>query len=579
TEILPGERQNPAEFILESLHEWEKTLSVSTSEDIESVRKQISALYNQNPHYFPFEITEATLSHLSSNGLSEKVIKKLSLLKHQEWFWRSDFLDALERHLDGEYTDQAGITILNAVVQTGEQQDVSQIPYEKPREIPPAKTSFFHQFRVLAHRNLSIASADSKNRLFQVIQPVAIGLLMLIAFTWYAQDYYGEDILSRVGYEFTQKLGKQTIVPKQQLPAAKYWAYQQKLLLGEGSARLRASVFFLLIASCLWFGIINACREIVDERPVLKREAKSTLRISSYLAAKMVLLAWICLQQVALLVAVAALPNLLSAAGFLPPGLKESLQATQLITRIPVAGVFLILWLTSILASWTGLLISALAPTQQFALTAVPLVIIPQLLFGGLIRPIKDIDNTQSFMITRNTLEHLKTEGLTEEFLLKLADMQDQRFTEEHDFWFAVEATTGEKPGIHLKNTLLQYTSMRQEGTLLSLTRHIHDIMLQKWAFQIMLLYDSLGDVHVLRKIIDVNKYHKEEYLQFEQVELVELFFDIALSDIRVPVDEANDRQNVARTLLSRVVSGVILYHFVLLVIPTYIIIRKTTQA
>jgi hypothetical protein len=54
---------------------------------------------------------------------------------------------------------------------------------------------------------------------------------------------------------------------------------------------------------------------------------------------------------------------------------------------IPMLHLWLVLWVTAISAAALGLLISCLSRTLRFALTAVPLLLIPQLVFGGFLRP------------------------------------------------------------------------------------------------------------------------------------------------------------------------------------------------
>lgn len=555
--------QNPSEFILEALEQWNK----------QAAPEAITASYQETPQFFMFEVTDAVLTRLEQqHAINQEVRQQLRTLttSHQDWYWRDQFQAGLKQTLQDLYTEEAERAILASVVAAGRFPDVQEIACEKPTDLPQRRASSWHQFGVLLQRNLAVARTDTKNRMFQIIQPIVIGLLMLGAFAWYTQDYYGEDVLSKIGYRFTEKFGKQTIVVEKELPQAKMWAYQHTTLIGEGSANRRAAVFFLLIASCLWFGIINACREIVDERPVLKREAKSTLRMSSYVAAKIVSLGWVCGKQTAWLLAVVALPNLLLSAT-LPDHLNDGVRATELLTNLTTArqwiGIFVMLWLTSILASWTGLFISALAPTQRFALTAVPLLIIPQLLLGGLIRPIKDIDNSRSFLLTPSVLSRLQQEGVSAELVEKLQGLQHHRFTKEHDLWFAVEMATGKKPSPQLQKALLQHAARMRLGNVFNIPLRIHDLVLQKWSFQMVLMFDALSGVKVLHKIVDVNRYDQYRYLQFEQIELLAMFFDLKIDAADVPA------------ILARLLARIVMFHGILLLMPTYAWLKYTLRA
>lgn len=487
---------------------------------------------------------------------------KACSLQDREFFWRDELRDELERVLGDAYSPELGQRILKLIVEDGlTPQRVAGRTKDRSEEVRQGSFSCVYQCAILLRRNLAVSRADKNTRRFQLIQPVIIGLLMLAAFSWYTQDYYGEDILSRIGLEFTKKWKRETIVPSQDLPEAKRRAYNEANLISEGTANRRAAVFFLLIASCIWFGVINACREIVDERTVLKREAKSSLNISSYLIAKVLFLAWICLKQVVILLLVVALPNILAAAPF-PQHVKALLVSTELITHISFAGLFGILWGASVLSSWLGLCISAIAPTQRFALTAVPLLIIPQLLLGGLIRPIRDIDRSQSFMITAEALQQLSQQQIPQATLDKLEKMKTQRFTREQDFWFAVISVLEEKPDTRLRKLLQQVAKMPAICARNPLPVHIHDFMLQKWSFRAVLQYDSMGNMQVLRKMVDVNKYDRYRYLQFEPVKIIDLFFVVT-----------EDMLDVSELLLRT-----ILIHALVLLIPTYLWLKIRLQ-
>jgi ABC-type multidrug transport system ATPase subunit/pSer/pThr/pTyr-binding forkhead associated (FHA) protein/ABC-type multidrug transport system permease subunit len=131
-----------------------------------------------------------------------------------------------------------------------------------------------------------------------------------------------------------------------------------------------AQFLFLLVTAALWLGLIDSCREIVKERSIIARELAVGVRIDAYLIAKSTLLFLLTTVQCILLVAVATL---------IQP-LHES------------TGAYLMLIGLLIVTSWStvslGLLVSTLARTVDQATSLIPLLLIPQLLFGGALVPL-----------------------------------------------------------------------------------------------------------------------------------------------------------------------------------------------
>ena len=126
---------------------------------------------------------------------------------------------------------------------------------------------------------------------------------------------------------------------------------------------------FMMVIGAVWLGLITACREIARERDQLLREVAVGVRLDSYLASKcVVLFPLVAFQAVLLVIPVALLQ---------PPdgALSQYLGVTA----------------TSIVAGWgsaaIGLLVSAAVTTPGQATTALPIVVIPQLLLAGALIP------------------------------------------------------------------------------------------------------------------------------------------------------------------------------------------------
>jgi len=128
-------------------------------------------------------------------------------------------------------------------------------------------------------------------------------------------------------------------------------------------------VLFLLTTVAVWLGAIAAAREIVKERAVVAREHAVGVAIPAYLASKVAVLGALVAAQIAALAAIVAALQPLHASG------GPQLQALGLLVLTGLAAVAL------------GLLLSALARSQDQATSFLPLLLLPQLLFAGAIVP------------------------------------------------------------------------------------------------------------------------------------------------------------------------------------------------
>ena len=126
------------------------------------------------------------------------------------------------------------------------------------------------------------------------------------------------------------------------------------------------ALYFVLCLSAVWFGCINACREIVKERAILERERLFGLRPCDYVVSKVWVLAAVGAAQVVLL---------------------QGTVEWHLQLRGPMPLELLALFGASVAGTGLGLLVSALATTQERAVFAVPLLLLPQILFSQLAIP------------------------------------------------------------------------------------------------------------------------------------------------------------------------------------------------
>jgi ABC-type multidrug transport system ATPase subunit len=139
---------------------------------------------------------------------------------------------------------------------------------------------------------------------------------------------------------------------------------------GPEHARRSVNLLFLLAVSAFWFGCNNAAKEVVKERTIYTRERDFNLRIESYYTSKLLLLtafSWI--QTVILFVIVRHWCD--------PPG--DAAAELSVLLGLALAGVTL------------GLAISVCSPTEEMAITMIPLAVIPQIILSGAISPLKDL--------------------------------------------------------------------------------------------------------------------------------------------------------------------------------------------
>jgi ABC transport system ATP-binding/permease protein len=138
-----------------------------------------------------------------------------------------------------------------------------------------------------------------------------------------------------------------------------------------GSDKPRDFPYFVLALVSIWFGTSVSAREFIRERPVYRRERMVNLGILPYLGSKLFVLGLMVGLQCLLL--------------FVP------LKILDLLHIMPMPGEMIgmpQLWAMMLSASVgiaTGLLISAAVRSSEMATSLVPLVLIPQMLFAGIV--------------------------------------------------------------------------------------------------------------------------------------------------------------------------------------------------
>lgn len=152
---------------------------------------------------------------------------------------------------------------------------------------------------------------------------------------------------------------------------------------------------FAMATASIWLGLLNSIQEICKERVTLQKEYMANLKLSAYLSSKIVVQCLLGLVQAILLVTTFAL-----------------------LVEVPEEGVFtswflemtLVCFATIISASSIGLVASALSKNSSVAMSFAPLLLVPQLLFSGMLFPLEDIgENISYFILCRFTVEGFGT--------------------------------------------------------------------------------------------------------------------------------------------------------------------------
>jgi ABC-type multidrug transport system ATPase subunit/pSer/pThr/pTyr-binding forkhead associated (FHA) protein len=146
-------------------------------------------------------------------------------------------------------------------------------------------------------------------------------------------------------------------------------AFLTYLVMGDDQPRDFA--YFVLSLVAVWFGTSVSAREIIRERPVYNRERMVNLGLLPYVTSKLFVLGVIVGLQCLFLFVPLKLMDFLN----IMPMPGEFLGVPQFWAMLLTAGVGIAL----------GLLISALVKTSEMATSLVPLILIPQILFSGLV--------------------------------------------------------------------------------------------------------------------------------------------------------------------------------------------------
>ena len=144
-----------------------------------------------------------------------------------------------------------------------------------------------------------------------------------------------------------------------------------------GVSSALSTTTFLLALAAIWFGCSNAAREIVGERAIYRRERMVGLTPIAYLSSKVIVLGLLCLVQCMVLLVIC--------------GLGCGLSGSWAVALV-------VMMLSASVGTAIGLCISAASRTTEAAAAALPLVVLPLVVLGGILVPMADLPSVTSLL-------------------------------------------------------------------------------------------------------------------------------------------------------------------------------------
>jgi len=249
---------------------------------------------------------------------------------------------------------------------------------------PPKRSGPWKQFRLLSLRSLELLKNDRGYLLILLLQAPVIGLVLFFLAgrgtfdaTSVAQCPTRAKILATSGPIVSlhcERVVAGFNTPQDQLFVAEHGGpdavLNQAIIIGSGGDAQK--ILFIMAFATVLFGCINGSGAIVKEVAIYRRERAVNLGIAPYLFSKVVILGVLCLLQSAVLVVLV--------------NLKAPLQRGVLLD--PVLEIYITLALTSLAGLMLGLAVSATAPNNDRALSFIPIIVIAQVIFSGIVFPL-----------------------------------------------------------------------------------------------------------------------------------------------------------------------------------------------
>jgi ABC-type multidrug transport system ATPase subunit/pSer/pThr/pTyr-binding forkhead associated (FHA) protein len=251
---------------------------------------------------------------------------------------------------------------------------------------PPRRGNPWLQFRILATRYLELLKNDKVNLAILLLQAPIIGLILFFLAslntfspTSIATCPHHTDIVNNAGptsIDCQQELRELNALSTPQGLAFKAQNFpgksdlqivQDSILFGSGGDAQK--ILFIMAFAAVMFGCMNGAREIVKEEPIYRRERTVNLGIIPYMFSKIIVLGVLCLVQSFILVLFVNLKTPFVYSILLPPFVE----------------IYITMALTSLAGLMIGLAISAIVPNSDRSMSIVPIALIPQVIFSGVL--------------------------------------------------------------------------------------------------------------------------------------------------------------------------------------------------
>ena len=158
------------------------------------------------------------------------------------------------------------------------------------------------------------------------------------------------------------------------------------------------SCLFSLSCAAFWVGILDSIQEICKERHIVRREYGGGLKISAYVTSKLLVLGTLCIIQ-----------SLEICGTFIAVQGPSTLPHSTVLLPAAVE-LYVTMTLLTLSAMCLGLFVSALFSNPDRAIAVAPMLIMPQVLFSGLVFELKGISKAISaFVNCRWSMEALGT--------------------------------------------------------------------------------------------------------------------------------------------------------------------------
>jgi ABC transport system ATP-binding/permease protein len=256
---------------------------------------------------------------------------------------------------------------------------------------PAKRDNALKQFMILAQRYLELLRNDTGNLLILLLQAPVIGVILLFLADRHVFDpnsiaFCPSVTIAGLPPEATNFKGScQAAIATLQQAMANPATAQVVASKGGADAALNnliqigsggdaQKILFIMAFAAVMFGCINGAREIVKEAAIYRRERAVNLGIMPYLFSKIAVLGVLSLLQSAVLVLFVELKAPLQHGVFLPPVLET----------------YITMSLTALAGLMVGLTVSAIAPNNDRAMSFIPIILIPQVIFSGIIFPLNN---------------------------------------------------------------------------------------------------------------------------------------------------------------------------------------------